>query len=269
MLNKIYGHQYYFIILILMIIIIFGIIRFKYKESFLSNTPRVKILVISKNEKVMDEKVLKERWYQEKSIWLNKFNPLPNINFELIECGKPYYNLSHVKNYNCQESFRPGIFQKTILSLKDNINQYDFFVRTNLNAFIIQSKLMDFINKHRHNQKLYEGVTGDYTSWVGGWGIILSNYACRVLIAEGQKKNYFYDSETPDDVLIGNILKSKNIVCKHFGYYLGYVWNNSISIEQNLKIINNNPNYIFIRVRNQKNLDDSKRLISLLYEKYR
>ena len=83
----------------------------------------------------------------------------------------------------------------------------------------------------------------------------------------GSIKDIFYNSSTPDDVLIGNILTKNQIYCSK-NIYLGYVWDNEISIAENLQKIDANPQSIFIRVRDQKNVLEFKKITNILYNIY-
>ena len=100
---------------------------FNGKETF---TPEkdlsIAIIIISAPSKL-------HRWRYEKETWekYEKESKKYNIDCIFTEC---------VENFtfraNCKESYRPGIFQKTVETLKEYPN-YDVYVRTNLSTFII------------------------------------------------------------------------------------------------------------------------------------
>ena len=56
------------------------------------------------------------RWNIEKTNLLTNFKPKNNINLELMECSK--VKETFVQNYQCNESFRPGIFSKNYFKFK-------------------------------------------------------------------------------------------------------------------------------------------------------
>ena len=203
------------------------------------------------------------RWIREKKGWIKHNKQKSNI--ELIECGRKANKArvpSLVKMYNCKESFKPGIFQKTILSLERNLDRYDYYVRTNLSTFVITSKLEAFLLK-RTRKLFYEGIYCNTDNWVNGWGIILSNDAAKVLVQEGRKRKYYIDHDIADDVLIGKILHKRGIYCRGKNL-LGYSWDKKRSFEENIRVIDSNPHTIFIRLQH---LDDPA-LVSALYQIY-
>ena len=100
------------IIIILFLCVYKLIVFFKVSESFSEKKPpNILIMVISQNG---DNK----RWNYEKENWLEKFKPKDSISLELIECDTTAdINENFVHSYQCIESYKPGIFQKTILKL--------------------------------------------------------------------------------------------------------------------------------------------------------
>lgn len=234
-----------FFILVIIIIILFVI--FKCSKNIMENfndNPRILIMVISKNNINNNN----SRWNIEKNNLLTNFKPKNNINLELMECGK--VKETFVQNYQCNESFRPGIFQKTILSLKSNIDKYDYFVRTNLSTFIIQSRLQSYL-KNINNKDVYDGVNC-HDNWIAGWGIILNKNTSKLLLKDGIK-NESFNSGKADDVLIGHIMRNNSIKCYNNtnntnNNHLGYFWKYNLSFEENIKLINNKKNAIFIRL---------------------
>ena len=106
--------------------------------------------------------------------------------------------------------FDQVFFQKTILSLKSNIDKYDYFVRTNLSTFIIQSRLQSYL-KNINNKDVYDGVNC-HDNWIAGWGIILNKNTSKLLLKDGFK-NESFNSGKADDVLIGHIMRNNSIKC--------------------------------------------------------
>ena len=240
------NNNIYFIITILILLFLFGI--YKTFKCFLVKKPKILIMVISKTGNHI-------RWNLEKDKWLRYFNPKENISFELIECDNNLKE-SFISKYRCNESVKPGIFQKTILSIQSNINEYDYFIRTNLSTFVIQKRLISYINKLK-NKNVYNGVfCKTNENWIGGWGIILNKETSKILIKEAYNKQYFYNKSIPDDVLMGKILKDVGVKCDTTR--LGYIWNYSLSIDENIKAIQKNSNAIFIRLIRRKILDNDE-----------
>lgn len=212
------------IALITFIIIFICIMFFKGKETF---TPEkdlsIAIIIISAPSKL-------HRWRYEKETWekYEKESKKYNIDCIFTEC---------VENFtfraNCKESYRPGIFQKTVETLKEYPN-YDVYVRTNLSTFIIFPFLKQYIMKHFQNRNrpllggqylnLFQNKTVDFIS---GTGIVFNKKARDILVSKGFSTKYYHDDVIPDDVLIGMILNKENIIYvngKQFHPFL-YSWN--------------------------------------------
>lgn len=265
-----------FLIIIVCLLVSF-IILDKTFESFISqrlgastrrDSPNILILTISYNGDDI-------RWNLEKNIWIQYFKPKKQISLELIECDdviEPFL----VNKYQCIESFTPGIFQKTILSIQSNLNKYDWFVRTNLSTFVIQERLQTYINFLRINTTqptIYHGVYCHADSWVGGWGIIMNKSAVEILVQEGLKKSNFW-AKKADDVLIGNILKKQKIYCNtpYNKSPLSYIWDYSLTIDKNISEINKRPTVIFIRMTNrniERNSSSKKEYLDALHMLYK
>ena len=125
----------------------------------------------------------------------------PPISLELIECDN-MVNENFIHSYHCIESYKPGIFQKTILTMQSNIDKYDYFVRTNLSTFVIQDRLKSYLT-HLNQSNVYDGVyCSKNANWIAGWGVVLDKNTCNMLIQDGIKEENF-NKRVSDDVLIG------------------------------------------------------------------
>ncbi len=239
----------FFSILILIIILFLCVLMvfFNVRESFSEKKPpKILIMVISQNGK-------HKRWNYEKENWLKKFKPKDSISLELIECDN-MVNENFIHSYHCIESYKPGIFQKTILTMQSNIDKYDYFVRTNLSTFVIQDRLKSYLT-HLNQSNVYDGVyCSKNANWIAGWGVVLDKNTCNMLIQDGIKEENF-NKRVSDDVLIGKILKSHNVQCntKHRAH-LGYAWKYNKTIKENIESIQQKPNVMFIRLT-QRGLD--------------
>ena len=199
-------------IIILIIIIICFIYSYKRIDSFNVNikTNKIAILIIS----ISDPSSSFYDIYQiQKKIWKKYYRKDPKIDCFFIECGKQDRLGANKIVVNCRESYRPGIFQKTILSLQHLQDQYDYFIRTNLNSFFIFPYLHKLLAKiHTNDSKvIYTGDYSDRSSWICGNSIILNKLAVKLLVTEGLKSKYFDNQEIFDDVLIGNLFSDKGI----------------------------------------------------------
>ena len=133
------------------------------------------------------------------------------------------------------ESFKPGIFQKTILTLSRAGDNYDFYIRANLSTFYIFDYLT-MIMKRKMPTNL-PTCAGFCTTWNGvqGTGIVMNKLAKNILVTEGKKNQNFHNANTADDVLISKIFKENQVqqICLDFMY----LWNFGKSNEENLKNI--------------------------------
>lgn len=243
--------------------ILFGIILLMHLydydiENFDTITqPKIILLVISTNDNGH------ARWKAERNSWLTYFKQTPNVTAELIECRCKEDDHSIVKSYKCDENYMPGIFNKTILSIKKNIGKYNYYIRTNLSTFIIKSRLTEYL---KEKKPTYGGVYCSLPdSWVGGWGIIMNDISADKLQKMAPK---FKDTsnEVPDDVLIGKILKTSDITCENVDN-MGYIWDYKLSFDRNIHNIDKTPTNIFIRLCTD-NLSEYDVVIKNLYNIY-
>jgi len=105
--------------------------------------------------------------------------------------------------FNTEESYVPGILQKTLAALKWTVTNYNFkhVVRTNLSSVFDIRKLLR-ISSSLPNQKVYAGVPGvtdQKKMFVSGAGIWLSKDLCHTLVDNADRLN----TKIIDDVAIG------------------------------------------------------------------
>ena len=89
----------------------------------------------------------------------------------------------------------------------------------------------------------------------------------KVLVDNGKKDKYFYDTQTVDDVLIGDVLLDNNIDCDtEATHNISYVWDYSSSYDNNLKEIIR-KNSCIIRLRND-NIEEYNKVCNRLFQKF-
>jgi len=110
-----------------------------------------------------------------------------------------------------QETFRPGILDKTIKGMKIfNLDNYDFFIRTNLSSFFVLDKFLQFLSiMPRRNfycsQALSWTLTETGEKFYGSGSIIILSSDCAKFLCrddcvfEGKEKDF-------DDIVIGREL---------------------------------------------------------------
>lgn len=107
------------------------------------------------------------------------------------------------------ECFRPGIINKTLISLEAFLprmaNEFDYVLRTNLSSFYVFPKLLHFLQSCP-TSNFYCGVRGE--GFASGSGFIMSPDVVQLLM---KNDNLFNNIKANDDVLIGQSLLSKGI----------------------------------------------------------
>jgi hypothetical protein len=247
------------------------------KIGFLNKEIKICILIISAPS---------ERWNLEKEVWKKYMKSHSNIDCFFIECN----NYDNVENNTitskCEESFRPGIFYKTIKSLEKVRNKYDYYVRSNLSTFFILDNLYEelqylptnklvYTGKRYFNMKFNEdGVTikdndtpGKQIKFIGGTSIILNNIACNFLLKNYLKYSMYFNKFS-DDSLIGYIFQTENIdIYNSKNIHELYIWDNEKSTKDNIKSIETNKN-AYIRTRGMKNKQENfNALLKTYYHK--
>ncbi len=192
------------------------------------------------------------------------------------------------------ETLMPGLFEKTIKSMKYIIDNFEFsyLMRTNLSTLLHLENIYSFLNllDQQNLHKYFGGFTikdvvFTGTDVVSGTGIFASNNVVKYLIEKYDDKRKY---DVPDDVLFSNIIhdsnlnetKIENIEIQNItNYKMGYLisydeWNKPYS-SINLNIGNFNPNLTFpenilyFRIKNgaDRNIDIQyhKLLIEKLY----
>lgn len=144
------------------------------------------------------------------------------------------------------ESFYPGILDKTIRAMKyccENYN-FDFLVRTNLSSFWVFENYNKYIST-LGKEKVANGIIGncEYGSFMSGCGFILSKdvveFMCNNMVIKDLPNVY-------DDVAIGVFLNKNNITLS-FGTR-GDLWN--IPREKVIEtIMEQKSNYYHYRVK--------------------
>ena len=111
--------MYYFWITFISIFIIIYLCFAEKTEMYQTKNPSVLIVVISKQNEL-------ERWNSEKQFWemYQEYGKKFNIDVVFSECQENF-----TSKESCHESYIPGIFQKTILTLSHYKNMIFMFER--------------------------------------------------------------------------------------------------------------------------------------------
>ncbi len=132
----------------------------------------------------------------------------PNIKKPVLENGDKLL-------IKCEESYIPGIFQKSIRAIKyiNRKYQYDFLIRTNLSSFYIYDNLLPYLENQNPNLELFAGKrTKSKMSpdnfFISGAGILFSKRSVQTLIKESRKLKPDMTKSLPDDLIISYLMKS-------------------------------------------------------------
>jgi len=243
--------------IIIIILILYFIILIKNKyENFTIKEPKIIILIISSNN---------IQYYKSmRDIWRKYMNNHPNITSFFIENDTSINKeiIVDKKNntifYKDEESYIPGILNKTIKVIDYCIKNFDFdyIYRTNLSSVINFDKLYSYLQNN--NNIDYAGH--DYAKFISGSGIILSKKTCQILIEDISLIN----NKEPDDLAIG--LKLENLVEKtHIEYYGLSGLDDKIFNHDEIKKINSNIFQFRCRFANEH--DNTAKVMEKVYRK--
>jgi hypothetical protein len=222
--------------------------------------PNIIILIIASDNFI--------EYNEMKNIWRKYMNTHPNIksffirNDPNIGCNillDEESNTIFVKDF---ESYSPGIFNKTIESIRYCLNNFsfDYIYRTNLSSFLSLEKMYNFICNNDINYGGVEGFHNPY-KFASGCGFFMSKEVCEFLI--------YYDisnidiiNKYLDDVAIGAILTKK--------YNIDYIHRIDIDSLDNLYLKNADTNEFHYRCNTPHHLLTTQimnTLYFLLYKK--
>ena len=207
------------------------------------------------------------RWSIEKKVWREYMHKFINIDCFFIEGTVPIEEFQTIQT-EAIENMVPGIYHKSLIALKELKDTYDFYLRTNLSSFVNFNTLSKLLNELR-NREIFYGGPCDPANWVSGTSIVMSSKVVSILVKYGFQNKYYNDKNTPDDVLIGKVLKDQKIFCDPRQYHFLHTWNYSHSYNQNMKeIIRNDKSIYRLKTQNisqYKNL--SRKLLKNIYKK--
>jgi hypothetical protein len=259
-----------FLVIILGVIIWGGVTQWKFvnkKPENFNNDIKVAILIITLNKKWIKDK----RWKGEREIWEKYADKNKNVDCYFLECDKKEYYTT-LKN-DCKESNQPGIYQKTIQSLKNLEKDYDFYIRTNTRMFFIFDNLLKQLKSLKRDKPYlyggyctpYTGALGVFAHWIGGFLFILNKKTKDLIVKKGFDKKY-YSAKIPDDVLLGQVLTDNGVKCEKdstVDFSLG--WNSNKSFEENVKNIDNSGKSM-IYLNYDTTVDLRKKLLNYFYK---
>jgi hypothetical protein len=121
-----------------------------------------------------------------------------------------------------EESYKPGILKKTILSMEFMVasgRKFDYVLRTNLSSFYVFPRLLEFVNT-LPEKNCYSAcpllpandIPAEFRQVPFGWGagFILSRDLVELMVHH-KEELFQRSSEIPDDVLIGHFFHKRNV----------------------------------------------------------
>lgn len=247
------------IIVLLLLILIYFIFKKNTNETFSINNPKVAILIISAES---------ERWNIEKQLWKKYADKFPNIKCFFIECdsSENFETLS----LKCTENYIPGIYQKSLNSLKEIGDDFDFYIRGNLSTFYIFEYLNLYLQNIPQDIPIHTGGKiweSNQDLFVSGTSIVLNKLARNELIKYGFETKYYENTSIPDDVLISKVLLEHNIkISENTQTDNLYLWDYNKSYDFNLQNVKENK-HPFIRLKTE-NTVQYKEISDKLYDEY-
>jgi|TARA_B110000114_G_scaffold173451_1_gene201062 hypothetical protein len=177
--------------------------------------------------------------------------------------GTDYYIINDIIYINGEETFMPGILEKTLLAIKYlNISEYDYFIRSNVSTIIEFNRLISYLEI---NPIDYYGSGKLFNLQCSGWNGVKDSTLFGTLFASGTSiiftKKAINDifanmnlvrMEIIDDVSLGIFVKEykKDVIPieidKNYFYEVPYFMKDSNSIDEFIKYIKN-KDIIFYR----------------------
>ena len=157
-----------------------------------------------------------------KKIWGSYMHTHPNIEAYFIQgdpnLSSPYEIQGDVIWSKTEENLRPGILNKTLLSIQcmlPRINEFDYVLRTNLSSFYVFPRLLHFLQTLPQNG-CYSGfkmLCGEHKLFFGhGCGFIMSTDVATYLVNnQDDLKRQININSMNDDVVIGHFFEKSGI----------------------------------------------------------
>jgi len=183
---------------------------------------------------------------------------------EIIENGNYLY-------FNGNESYIPGIYQKSIKAIQyiNKKYEYEFILRTNLSSFLNLNNILTYLDTI--DKVKYAGGYS-FQGFITGTGIFMSRDVGNIVVSN-QRNTYI-----GDDVLISNVISDNNITINDITTYKwGFLTSSDESnLPSNCEYISSGPfnenivfssNILYFRIRNEINREIDIQYHKLLLKK--
>ena len=201
--------------------------------------------------------VNRDRWIYEKRCWEKYMNCHPDIDVYFLEYGES--NIKGNTIFVPYDGFNAGIYKKTIYGMKMLEKTYEFYLRTNLNTFVIFDNILSLIDrikcKHDMNLPFYGGkmwvrnnrvlFNRDLFYFASGMCTFMNYKAVQKLMMYGFQDKYTL-SNFADDIIIGLVYKDLNIKPTPYEH-MKYDWKFGKCFDYNIKMLNTNIEQCCVR----------------------
>lgn len=186
-------------------------------DPILKKDPKILILIITSSNM--------QAYIDLQDIWKQYMNSDPE-HFEVYfitgnpDLATPYEIKGNYLITKTEESYKPGIINKSVLSIEallPRLHEFDYVVRTNLSSFYVFPRLLNFV-KTLPKEKCYCGLQMfidvpkfGTINFISGAGIILSTDMAKLLVDEKNEVLKF-NKELPDDLILGRFFQNKWIL---------------------------------------------------------
>ena len=253
--------KYIYYLFFFLTILLYYIYSSKNKKKYKNKEPKIIILILSSNNF--------SEYSDMYEIWKKYMNNHPKIQSFFIENNK-FLDENVVLNKEnntiyCKgdETYIPGILNKTIKSIDYCLNnfEFDYIYRTNLSTVVNLDKLYSYVKNNNIN---YAGnIYNKKDDFVTGTGILLSKQACKKLVEDKS----LIDHDIIDDVAIANKLKEHYQMINIDRYWIENIYDKLLNDDKYYDVINNEPTYEF---RCKSKIDSHKStalIMSKIYDK--
>lgn len=180
------------------------------------------LILIASSDTELVYKVHKQSWRR----YMNAFEDQFECYFVefCTDLTTPYLLKNNILKIQGQESYIPGIFDKSFKALEffqDRLSEFDYIIRPNLSSFLILPRLKKFLD-HQTKKSFYagpqsvfkndEGRTGDDLDYATGSCIIFSTDLAYLLLENGKDLlGLNYSTYHADDLLFARFFKKQHV----------------------------------------------------------
>lgn len=215
----------------------------------------VLILSVGSGGKGEPEKM--DRWRSEKEIWRRYMHTHPSVTCRFIECGTGHEGDTIFCACKEDTNTQTDLWKKTSLAASQvDINAYDYFVRPNLNMFLVFDYLFDYFNSFPYDPTLHTGGSTLGGTYPSGSCMIYGRDCASALAQRSFLSNV---CSTFEDICIAQFLENAGFPMKEQDPSIWYMWDESKTRDEQMQTIDK-QRHPFVRtkeVANQREIQNS------------